>query len=181
MTGRDLSSFTSAASSSATLPVSVFAMATITSPSRKPARAAGPSALSTRTPLLRFSSFLSAGVRSESVKPRALAVPAGCGLAGSGADGRDAVRSGSSSATVMLSSRCEPRRNTVMRLLLPGRVLPTSRGRSTDLSISVPSKRRMMSPGSSPALAAGESFSTPRTKAPRGRPRPMDSATSLLT
>ena len=38
-----------------------------------------------------------------------------------------------------------------------------------------------MSPASMPAFSAGASLSTPRTSAPCALPRPMDSATSLVT
>ena len=69
-----------------------------------------------------------------------------------------------------------------MRLArVPGFVLPTIRGRSVARSMALPSNRRMMSPASTPAFSAGEPASTLRTSAPWGRPRPMDSATSLVT
>ena len=68
-----------------------------------------------------------------------------------------------------------------MVLRLPGLVLPTMRGRSEAFSITLPSKRTMMSPASTPALSAGEPLSTLRTSAPCALPRPIDSATSLVT
>ena len=71
--------------------------------------------------------------------------------------------------------------NTVMVERLPGLVFPTCRGRSLARSITLPSKRVMMSPASTPALSAGEAASTLRTSAPWGLPRPMDSATSFVT
>jgi hypothetical protein len=92
-----------------------------------------------------------------------------------------AGRSGSISAISTDNSRWLPRRKTVSVARLPGLVLPTIRGRSEDRSMVRPSNLMMMSPASTPAFSAGAPASTLRTKAPWGRPRPMDSATSLVT
>jgi len=92
-----------------------------------------------------------------------------------------AVFSGSISTTITLRSLVDPRRNTVSELLVPGLVLPTMRGRSLDFSTGLPSNLMMMSPNSTPALSAGAPASTPLTRAPCGLPKPIDSATSLLT
>ena len=89
--------------------------------------------------------------------------------------------SGSTSAMVMDKSLLLPRRNTVTVPLTPGLVLPTRRGRSETLSMSVPLYLMITSPASTPALAAGEPASTAETRAPRGLPRPMAMSTRALS
>ena len=64
---------------------------------------------------------------------------------------------------------------------MPGRVEPTMRGRSLELSTGLPSKLTMMSVASTPALSAGLPFSTELTSAPRGRSRPNEVARSRVT
>ena len=89
--------------------------------------------------------------------------------------------SGWTSAIVMDRSRELPRCNTVTVVLVPGLVLPTRRGKSENFSTALPSYRVITSPASMPAFCAGEPISTPRTNAPSGLARPMESAMSLVT
>ena len=178
--GLVLSTLAKSASSSLTLLISTLATDTITSPSLKPARAAASVAASTRTPPLALSSRFCASVKSDTVKPNAVTAPVTLGLSSFSGLAR-AVLSGSNSPIVTIRSLVAPRRNTVRVLRVPGLVLPTRRGRSEDFSIVLPSILMMMSPASMPAFSAGEPGSTPRTSAPCGLPKPIDSATSLVT
>ena len=150
------------------------------SPSRRPARAAASVAAATTTPPLSLSSFFWASVRSVTDKPICCAAAEALGFSSRSAT-LVAGLSGSISAMVIARSREAPRRNTVTELRLPGLALPTKRGRSATFSMGLPSNRVMMSPASTPALSAGDPASTPVTKAPCALPRPIDSATSLVT
>ena len=152
----------------------------ITSPSRRPARAAASATALTRTPALMSISFLTASVKSLTIKPRVCAAAESLDWAGLSAAFLIGF-SASISAITTVRFLVLPRRNTVRVLLVPGLVLPTIRGRSLDLSTGLPSNWMMISPASTPAFSAGAPVSTARTSAPRGLPKPIDSATSLLT
>ena len=151
----------------------------MTSPIRKPARAAAPSpTLVISAPPLPPRSFLLASDTSATLMPRDLfAVPA-CGL-GASIFFATAL-SGSASATTTVKSRVVPLRQTLTVAVVPGLVSPTIRGKSVDLLISLPLKLRITSPASMPPCAAGAPGSALRTNAPRGFPKPKLSATSLL-
>ena len=146
------------------------------SPSRTPARAAAPSTCSTRTPDFSVKSLRCASGRSATGRPSPAAL---AGLVS--ASLARLLFSASNSPTVMANSLGDPRRKTCTVALLPGLIFPMKRGRSADFSTVVPSTLVMMSPASTPALSAGLPGSTCLTKAPDGLPRPMASATSLLT
>src|SRR5574343_516082 len=69
LTGRFLSSLPSMASNCLTSATCAFASAKMTSPVRRPARAAGPCAASTNTPPLMLSSRFCAALKSDNCKP----------------------------------------------------------------------------------------------------------------
>jgi hypothetical protein len=100
-------------------------------------------------------------------------IPSLLGDTASGLDWRAVTLRGfssGSSATCTVKALTAPRRHTCTGTRLPGRVLPTRRGRSADISTARPSKLRTMSPCSKPAFSAGLAFSTKLTKAPPACP-----------
>ena len=121
---------------------------------------------------------MSCGVNSSTLNPSASNCSPVCG---SGTTSAVVIGSGSKAPTVIVSFFSLPCRTTVKGDVVPGLVLPTTRGKSSDFSIATPSNSMMTSPGSKPALAAGEPASTPLTNAPRGLPKPNASAVSLST
>ena len=74
-----------------------------------------------------------------------------------------------------------PERSTSTAIIAPSCWLPTTRCRSSDVSMSRPAALTTMSPVCMPPAWAGPSASTEVTRAPRGRSRPKARASSLVT
>ena len=69
---------------------------------------------------------------------------------------------------------------TPRRIVLHATGLPREQRSSSEELTGLPSKRRMTSPGSTPAFSAGPPFSTELTRAPWTLGRPNPSASSLV-
>ena len=141
-----------------------------------PACAATPCASITIKPPLPFNFFFCCGVKSRNNNPirliSGLLRPL-LGLATSSL-------SLGASPTVIASVLVAPLRRTSAETVLPGLTAATTRGKSDEAAIALPSNFRITSPASKPLLSAGPPFSTPAIKAPFVFFMPNESANSLL-